>query len=126
MSPVAAVSSAVRAKLAEGPSSARSRLRVVPGRPLRPQRAPFVVLVLFILGVGLVGLLLLNTTLQQGTFELSDLERRTALVRERHAELIGEVASRSEPGALATRARQLGMVAGADLRFLHLDRAGPE
>jgi hypothetical protein len=102
----------------------RSRLRVVSRRPIRPRRAPFVVLVLFFLVAGLVGLLVLNTSLQQGTFELTDLEQQTILLRDRHSELVGDVAIRSEPGALAARARQLGMVTSTDPRFLQLDRTG--
>jgi hypothetical protein len=101
---------------------ARSRLWVVPGGQVRPRRAPFVVLVLFVLAAGLVGLLVLNTS--QGTFDLADLEQQNALLRDRHSELVGEVANRAEPGALASQAKQLGMVSSADLRFLHLDRAG--
>jgi uncharacterized protein (DUF3084 family) len=124
VSPAAAVSSAARTMLPGRLGPARSRLRVVPGRPIRPRRAPFVVLVLLFLAAGLVGLLVLNTSLQQGTFELTDLEQQTALLRDRHSELIGDVAIRSEPGALAARARQLGMVQGTDPRFLQLDRTG--
>jgi hypothetical protein len=103
---------------------ARSGLRVVPGRPVRPRRAPFVLLVLFLLAAGLVGLLVLNTSLQQGTFDLADLEQHTALLRDRHSELVGDLGNRSEPGALAGRAKQLGMVPSADPHFLQLDRAG--
>ena len=103
---------------------ARSGLRVVPGRPVRPRRAPFVLLVLFLLAAGLVGLLVLNTSLQQGTFDLTDLEQHTALLRDRHSELVSDVANRSEPGALASRAKHLGMVPSADPQFLQPDRTG--
>jgi hypothetical protein len=84
-----------------------------------------VVLVLLLLAVGLIGLLVLNTALQQGSFDLTDLEQRTAVLRDRHSELVGEVADRAAPGALARRAGQLGMVAGEDLVFLRLDRTNP-
>ena len=119
----AAVSSAARTTRPR-PEPARSRLRVVPGRPIRPRRAPFVVLVLFFLAAGLVGLLVLNTSLQQGTFDLTELQQHTALLRDRHSDLVGNVANRAEPGALASRARQLGMVPSTDPRFLRLDQAG--
>lgn len=120
----AAVSPAARTTPRGRLQPARSRLRVVPGRRIRPRRAPFVVLVLFFLAAGLVGLLVLNTSLQQGTFDLADLEQHNALLRDRHSELVGKVANRAEPGTLASRAQQLGMVSSADPRFLHLDRAG--
>jgi hypothetical protein len=83
-----------------------------------------VVLVLFLLAAGLMGLLVLNTSLQQGSFALTDLEQQTAALRDRHSELVGDVANRSEPGALASRARQLGMVSGENLRFVRLDWTG--
>ncbi len=78
MSPAAALGSAARLDPA-GPSGAGAvGLRAVAGgRPCAPRRAPFVVLVLLLLGVGLVGLLVLSTALQQGSFELADLERET-------------------------------------------------
>jgi hypothetical protein len=121
MSPAAALGSAAR-KVLPGRSSAQPPgLRVVPGRPPRPRRAPFVVLVLFLLGLGLVGLLVLNTALQQGSFDLAEFEQDTALLRDRQTELVGLVADRSAPGALARRAHELGMVPGENLLFLPLD-----
>jgi hypothetical protein len=122
MSPAAALGSVARTVL-PGRLDSRSRLRVVPGRAARPRRAPFVVLVLLLLAAGLVGLLVLNTSLQQGSFDLTELEQQTAWRRDRQSELVGDVANRSEPGALARRARQLGMVPGENLVFLRLDRA---
>jgi hypothetical protein len=125
MSPTAALGSAARLILPGRLDVTRSRLRVVPPRPAHPRRAPFVVLVLFLLAVGLVGLLVLNTALQQGSFELTDLEQRTALLRDQHSQLVGDVADRSEPATLARVASQLGMVPGENLVFLRLDPAGP-
>jgi hypothetical protein len=124
MSPAAALSSVARTMLPGGVDS-RARLRVVPGRSARPRRAPFVVLVLFLLAAGLVGLLVLNTSLQQGSFDLTDLEQQTALLRDRQSELLGDVANRSEPGALARRAKQLDMLPGESLVFRRLDPADP-
>jgi hypothetical protein len=80
--------------------------------------------VLALLGLGLVGLLVLNTALQQGSFDLADLEQRTALLRDRRAELVGQIADRSAPGTLARRARELDMVPAEDPVFLRLDDAG--
>ena len=123
MSPAAAFGSVARTMLPGRPDS-RSRLSVVPGRSARTRRGPFVILVLFVLAAGLVGLLVLNTALQQGSFNLTDLERQTALLRDRQSELIGDVANRSEPSALARGANQLGMVPAESPVFLRLDRAG--
>jgi hypothetical protein len=124
MSPAAALGSAARHILPGRSAPARPGLRVVACRPARPRRAPFVVLVLALLGLGLVGLLVLNTALQQGSFDLADLEQRTTLLRDRRAELVGQIADRSAPGTLARRARELDMVPAEEPVFLRLDDAG--
>jgi hypothetical protein len=123
MSPAAAFGAAAR-RVMPGRQSLRAELRLVPVRALRPRRAPFVVLVLLVLGLGLVGLLALNTSLQQGSFELTELERETALLRDRHAVLADDVARRSAPGVLAERARSLGMVPNEAPVFLQVDPGG--
>ncbi|WP_166351486.1 septum formation initiator family protein [Phytoactinopolyspora limicola] len=102
----------------------RPALRVLPGAARTP-RAPFVVLVLLVLGVGLVGLLLLNTALQQGSFALSRLEAETTSLRDRAAMLQGEVALLESPAGLAERARELGMVPGENLVFVELGAPVP-
>jgi hypothetical protein len=119
MSPAAAFGSAAR-RLLPGPVPARAGLRAVPSATLRPRRAPFVVLVLLLLGVGLVGLLVLNAGLQQASFELTDLERETTVLRDRQAALAEEAAQRAAPGSLADRATSLGMVPNESPVFLRL------
>ncbi len=102
-------------------TSARPGLRVLPGGRSSAPRAPFVVLVLLVLGAGLVGLLLLNTNLQQSSFELRDLEHETRLLRDRHAELSQLVAKQASPEMLAERADALGMVPADERQYLVLD-----
>lgn len=103
------------------PTPRRPGLRVLPGGRVRPPRAPFVVLVLLILGAGLVGLLLLNTGLQQSSFGLRDLERDTRLLRDQHAALTQEVARLSAPDELAVKAAALGMTPADDREYLVLE-----
>ncbi|GAU68258.1 16S rRNA methyltransferase RsmH [Streptomyces sp. NBRC 110611] len=81
-------------------------------------RTPFVLLVVVLLGSGLITLLLLNSALNQGSFELSELERRTAELRDEQQALQQEVDASSAPGALERRARELGMVPGGAPVFL--------
>ena len=104
-------------------SAVRPGLRVLPGGRARAPRAPFVVLVLLVLGAGLVGLLLLNTSLQQSSFDLRDLEQETRLLRERHAELSQLVARQASPEELAERADALGMVPAEERKYLVLEDA---
>jgi hypothetical protein len=104
-----------------GSAPRRPGLRVLPGGRVRPPRAPFVVLVLLVLGAGLVGLLLLNTGLQHSSFELRDLERETRLLRDQHAALTHEVTRLSAPDELAVRAGALGMEPAGEREYLVLD-----
>lgn len=113
--------SAERALRPPPPAAARRRpgLKVLPGVARSP-RAPFVVMVLLVLGVGLIGLLLLNTALQQGSFALSRLEAETTALRDRAEVLASQVAQMESPSELATRARELGMVPADDLEYIEL------
>lgn len=117
--------SADRALNPGGRRPARNRqapgLRIMSGGSSSVPRAPFVVLVLLVLGLGLVGLLALNTALQQGSYELTELEAETTQLRDEATMLADEVAAREAPSELARRARLLGMVEVDDPRFLVVD-----
>ncbi|GAA2757090.1 hypothetical protein [Actinopolymorpha rutila] len=98
----------------------RPRLRVVPKPEPQQSRAPFVILVVAILSAGLLGLLLLNTTVQQGSFTIHDLSRRTTLLEDRQAALEQQVAVMRAPEHLAGQAERLGMVPNTNPVFLRL------
>ncbi|UNO42579.1 septum formation initiator family protein [Streptomyces sp. MST-110588] len=84
-------------------------------------RTPFVLLVVVLLGSGLITLLLLNSSLNQGSFELSRLEKKTNELTDERQALQQEVDAYSAPGALEERARRLGMVPGGNPAFLEPD-----
>ncbi|MCK7622123.1 septum formation initiator family protein [Streptomyces sp. RS10V-4] len=101
----------------------RGRQRLTALLPSAPRtgtaaRTPFVLLVVVLLGSGLIGLLVLNSALNQGSFELSRLERQTGELTDEQQALQQEVDGYSAPGALARRARELGMVPGGNPAFL--------
>ena len=73
------------------------------------------------LGSGLIVLLLLNSSLNQGSFELSRLEKQTDELSDERQSLQQEVDELSAPGALEQRARELGMVPGGSPAFLNPD-----
>ncbi|MGP8302441.1 septum formation initiator family protein [Streptomyces inhibens] len=81
-------------------------------------RTPFVLLIVVLLGSGLITLLLLNSALNQGSFELSKLEKKTDELTDEQQALQQEVDAYSAPGALERRARGLGMVPGGSPAFL--------
>lgn len=97
-------------------------LSVVP-RPASTQRprAPFVVLVVALMAVGLVGLLLINTSMQRKAFELTDLRERAATLDKREQALRMDVERLSSPDRIAAEAGRLGMVPNASPAFLRLE-----
>ncbi|ANB05946.1 hypothetical protein SAM40697_1986 [Streptomyces ambofaciens] len=84
-------------------------------------RAPFVLLVVVLLGGGLIGLLLLNSALSEGSFQLDDLKQETKELTDEEQALQRDIDAYSAPRALQRRARELGMVPGGDPAFLAPD-----
>lgn len=98
----------------------RPRLRLVPPRPVRAPRTPFVVLVLALLAGGLVALLLLNAAGVANSDRQRMLRKDMAELQIREQQLTREVSTMEAPGALAAAARRLGMVPGGESAFLVL------
>ncbi len=74
-----------------------------------------------LLGSGLIGLLVLNSSLNQGSFELSRLQKQTTELTDEQQSLQQDVDKLSAPDALDRRARELGMVPGGNPAFLGPD-----
>ncbi|RMI29770.1 FtsB/FtsL family cell division protein, partial [Streptomyces triticirhizae] len=94
---------------------------LVPARGSTAARTPFVLLVVVLLGAGMVALLILNASLNQGSFELSELRRQTQELTDEQQRLQAEVDGYSAPGALAERAEELGLVPAGPPAFLGSD-----
>lgn len=97
--------------------------RLFPGTagPGQAARTPFVLLVVLLLGGGLIGLLVLNSALSEGSFKLDDLQKGTKSLTDEEQALQRDVDDYSAPEALQRRARELGMVPGGDPAFLDPD-----
>ncbi|MET7456340.1 hypothetical protein ABZT03_31570 [Streptomyces sp. NPDC005574] len=95
--------------------------RLFPAGPGQAARAPFVLLVVLLLGGGLIGLLVLNSALSEGAFRLDDLQRDTKSLTDEEQALQRDVDAYSAPDALQRRAAELGMVPGGDPAFLNPD-----
>ncbi|GAA1364812.1 FtsB family cell division protein [Streptomyces beijiangensis] len=95
--------------------------RMLPSGPNTAARTPFVLLVVVLLGGGLITLLLLNSALNAGSFQLSELKRNTTGLTDEEQALQRDVDDRSAPDALERRARELGMVPGDVPAFLNPD-----
>ncbi|MFB7500911.1 septum formation initiator family protein [Streptomyces sp. NPDC056161] len=95
--------------------------RLFPAGRARAARTPFVLLVVLLLGGGLIGLLVLNSALSEGSFRLDDLQKRTKNLTDEEQALRRDIDAYSAPDALQRRARELGMVPGGDPAFLDPD-----
>jgi hypothetical protein len=98
----------------------RARLTVVPRQEPRAARTPFVVLVAAVLLAGVVGLLLFNTHMQQGSFRVTALEARATALHAAQQSLEMELDRLRDPQEVALRAQELGMVPIANPAFLTL------
>lgn len=98
----------------------RPRLTVVPKMSVRAPRVPFVALVVLVLSAGLVGLLVLNTSLQQGAYKVTALKQTSADLALRQQNLELQVSALESPHRISRQAVRLGMVANESPTFLSL------
>jgi hypothetical protein len=84
-------------------------LRVVPRVPTRLARLPFVLVLIGFFGLGMAGLLMLNTTLQNQAFQLRTLNRQATALAYDQAALEAQIDQLSAPAELARQASALGM-----------------
>jgi hypothetical protein len=83
-------------------------------------RTPFIVFVTALLGGGLICLLVINTILATGSYQITNLQQAQAARAQQVQALRQQVAQESAPSVIAKRARQLGMVEPALTKFLNL------
>lgn len=103
-----------------GEHSLRERLALVPPRAVRSARVPFVALIALILAGGVAGLLLFNTQMQQGAFQIERLQAEAATLSATQQDESMQLLRMSDPQRLAASAKRLGMVAPSTPAFLDL------
>ena len=101
-----------------GDRGTERRLRVVPSLPARMARIPFISVLIAIFGVGMVGLLIVNTALQNQAFESRSLNRQAAQLVYQEAELQSQLNKLRTPDQIASKASALGMRANPKPAFL--------
>jgi len=104
------------AGLAPQPAAGGQAAARAQGRP----RTPFVLLLVGLLGGGLVCLLLINTTLAQGSFQITAMQQQNASLTQQVQALQQQTTQQESPASIAARARQLGMQPVGRLRFIDL------
>jgi hypothetical protein len=95
-------------------------LRVVSGADTKRPGAGFALLCVTLLSAGLLGLLLLNTSLAQGAFALHDLQATSGELSDTQAALTQQLQAASSPQQLAREATAMGMVPSQSAAFLRL------
>ncbi|WP_431974653.1 hypothetical protein [Micromonospora haikouensis] len=106
-----------RARAAATPSP---RLRVAPPPPVSVPRAPFVALILVLVVGGVLGILLVNTKINENSFRLERLQQQQAKLDVDQQQLDKEIADAKAPGNLTATARRLGMVEAEEPAYIRL------
>jgi cell division protein FtsB len=96
------------------------RLRVAPPLPVMVPRAPFIALILVLVVGGVLGILVLNTKINENAFRLHDLQQRQSTLDQRQQELEQQLANYESPNNLAAAACKLGMVQAGAPAFIRL------
>src|SRR5688572_9747510 len=98
----------------------RPKITVVPPLPVSAPRAPFVALVLAVVVLGVLGILVINTKINENAFRLHDIKAQQGDLDRHEQRLEREIAEKASPGNLAAAARQLGLVRADSPAFLRL------
>jgi hypothetical protein len=112
--------SAVWAGWAPALPNQRARLRAVSAPTQRLARFPFLLVMIGIFGLGMAGLLMLNTTLQNQAFQARSLNRQATELTYIQADLENQLDKQAAPAELARLASKAGMRPNPHPAFLAL------
>ncbi|MEN3614814.1 hypothetical protein AAH979_35430 [Plantactinospora sp. ZYX-F-223] len=98
----------------------RSRLRVAPPLPVARPRVSFVALILVLVVGGMLGILVVNSKVNENAFRLERLQQQQSTLDIQEQELKQKIADAEVPGNLTARARQLGLVDSGPPAFIRL------
>ncbi|MDZ5442749.1 hypothetical protein U2F26_08380 [Micromonospora sp. 4G57] len=101
-------------------TTASPRLRVAPPPPVSVPRAPFVGLILVLVVGGVLGILLVNTKINENAFKLEKLEQQQAKLDVDQQQMEKEIAEQKAPGNLTANARKLGLVESGEPAYIRL------
>jgi hypothetical protein len=83
-------------------------------------RVRFLVSVIAVVVVGVLGVLVLNTKINENAFRLDELRNRQTTLDLREQQLAQDLADRESPGNLAAAANRLGLVPAGTPAFISL------
>ena len=85
----------------------------------RRSAIPFALLILGVLAIGLVGLLMLNTAMDENSVRMQQAQQQQAALTDREQQLSQQLAGLSAPSSLASEAAALGLVPNPQPAFLN-------
>jgi hypothetical protein len=88
--------------------------------PIALPRAPFLILIVALVVAGVLGVLVLNTKINENSFRLNDLRNNQAALDLREQQLQRDLADRESPGNLRAAATRLGLVPAGTPAFINL------
>jgi hypothetical protein len=113
------VNPASPAKPAKPTTRPADRPRIGRTRPRHP-RAPFILLLVGLLGGALISLLVISTTLAEGSYQITNLQQQNASLAKQEQLLSQQVAQASSPAQIAQEAEAFGMRPNPNLQFINL------
>ncbi|MFJ6196359.1 hypothetical protein [Micromonospora sp. NPDC092111] len=96
------------------------RLRVAPPPPVRVPRAPFAALIVVLVIGGVLGILAINTKINENAFKLQQLQQQQARLDVDEQQLNKQIEEAKAPGNLTAEARKLGLVEAGEPAYIRL------
>jgi hypothetical protein len=85
----------------------------------RQQRMPFILLLVGLLGGALISLLVISTTLDEGSYDINNLTSQNNMLYKDEQALINQVNQEKNPAVIASEAAGLGLRTQKDERFIN-------
>jgi hypothetical protein len=95
-------------------------LKAAPPLPVSVPRTPFILLVLFVVVGGTLGILMVNTKINENAFRIDKLQQEQAALNLQQQDLEQQIAAFESPGNLAAAARKLGLIPAGSPAFIRL------
>ncbi|MGC5018108.1 hypothetical protein [Micromonospora sp. DT47] len=100
--------------------SGAPRLRVAPPPPVRVPRAPFAALIVVLVVGGVLGILTVNTKINENAFRRENLQQQQARLDVEEQQLEKQIEAAKAPGNLTAEARKLGLVEAGEPAYIRL------
>lgn len=98
----------------------RNGLTVAPPAPVQVPRAPFIMLIIIAVIGGVLGILVINTKINENQFRLTNLHQQQTGLDRQQSQLEQEIADKASPNNLAAAAMMLGLVPAGTPGYIRL------